>query len=65
MEPDIAENQLALARAALRNNKKTEFFLAARVAVEKGGLPMREVFAKSREFDSVRKESEFQTILGE
>jgi tetratricopeptide (TPR) repeat protein len=65
LEPDIAENQLALARAALRNNKKTEFFSAARVAVEKGGLPMREVLAKSREFDPLRKEPEFQTILGQ
>jgi hypothetical protein len=65
LEPDIAENQLALARAALRNNKKTEFFSAARVAVKKGGLPMREVLAKSREFDPLRKEPEFQTILGQ
>ncbi len=65
LEPDIAENQLAFARAALRNNMKAEFFSAARVAVEKGGLPMREVLTKSREFDSLRKEPEFQTILGQ
>jgi tetratricopeptide (TPR) repeat protein len=33
VEPDVAENQLALARAALRNHKKEEFFAAARAAV--------------------------------
>ena len=64
MEPDVAENQFALARAALRNRKKEEFFVAARVAVEKGGLPMREAFAKSTEFDSVRNDREFKVILG-
>jgi len=64
VEPDVAENQLALARAALRNHKKEEFFAAARAAVEKGGLPMREAFAKSTEFDTVRNDPEFQEILG-
>ena len=64
LEPDIAENQLALARAALRNNKRPEFFSAVRLAMEMGGLPMREVLAKSQEFDSVRNEPEFQAILG-
>ena len=64
LEPDIAENQLALARAALRNNKRPEFFSAVRLAMEMAGLPMREVLAKSQEFDSVRNEPEFQAILG-
>ena len=64
LEPDIAENQLALARAALRNNNRPEFFSALRLAMEMGGLPMQEVLAKSQEFDSVRNEPEFQTILG-
>jgi len=64
VEPDVAENQLALARAALRNHKKEEFFAAARTAVKKGGLPMREAFAKSTEFDTVRNDPEFQAILG-
>jgi hypothetical protein len=64
VEPDVAENQFALARAALRNCKKEEFFAAARAAVEKGGLPMREAFAKSTEFDPVRNDPEFQAILG-
>ena len=64
VEPDVAENQLALARAALRNRKKEEFFAAARAAVEKGGLPMREAFTKSTEFDTVRNDPEFQAILG-
>ena len=64
VEPDVAENQFALARAALRNRKKEEFFTAARAAVEKGGLPMREAFAKSTEFDPVRNDPEFQEILG-
>jgi len=64
VEPDVAENQLALARASLRNHKKEEFFAAARAAVEKGGLPMREAFAKSTEFDTVRNDPEFQEILG-
>jgi tetratricopeptide (TPR) repeat protein len=64
VEPDIAENQLALARAALRNRKKDVFYSAARIAVEKGGLPMREVLAKSPEFDPVRNDPEFQSILG-
>jgi tetratricopeptide (TPR) repeat protein len=63
-EPDLAENHLLLARALLRNQKKLEFFAAARVTVEKGGLPMRETFAKSPEFESVRNETEFQSILG-
>jgi tetratricopeptide (TPR) repeat protein len=64
MEPDVAENQFALARAALRNRKNEEFFAAARAAVEKGGLPMREALAKSAEFDPVRNDPEFQAILG-
>jgi hypothetical protein len=64
LEPEVAENQFALARAALRNRKKEEFFAAARAAVEKGGLPMREAFAKSTEFDPVRNDPEFQAILG-
>jgi tetratricopeptide (TPR) repeat protein len=64
VEPDVAENQFALALAALRNCKKEEFFAAARAAVEKGGLPMREAFAKSTEFDPVRNDPEFQAILG-
>jgi tetratricopeptide (TPR) repeat protein len=64
VEPDVAENQLALARAALRNRKKEDFFAAARAAVEKGGLPMREAFTKSTEFDPVRNDPEFQAILG-
>jgi tetratricopeptide (TPR) repeat protein len=64
VEPEIAENQLALARAALRNRKKDVFYSAARIAVEKGGLPMREVLAKSSEFDAVRSEPEFEAILG-
>jgi tetratricopeptide (TPR) repeat protein len=63
-EPDPAENHLLLARALLRNQKKLEFFAAARVTVEKGGLPMRETFAKSPEFETVRNEPEFQSILG-
>jgi tetratricopeptide (TPR) repeat protein len=64
LEPEVAENQFALARAALRNRKKEEFFTAARATVEKGGLPMREAFAKSTEFDPVRNDPEFQEILG-
>lgn len=64
VEPEIAENQLALARAALRNRKKDVFYSAARIAVEKGGLPMREVLAKSPEFDAVRNDPEFQSLLG-
>jgi tetratricopeptide (TPR) repeat protein len=64
VEPEVAENQFALARAALRNRKKEEFFTAARAAVEKGGLPMREALAKSTEFDPVRNDPEFQAILG-
>jgi tetratricopeptide (TPR) repeat protein len=64
VEPEIAENQLALARAALRNRKMDVFYSAARIAVEKGGLPMREVLAKSSEFDAVRSEPEFEAILG-
>jgi hypothetical protein len=64
VEPDVAENQFALARAALRNRKNEEFFAAARAAVEKGGLPMREALAKSAEFDPVRNDPEFQAILG-
>jgi tetratricopeptide (TPR) repeat protein len=62
-EPEIAENQLVLARAAMRNNKKTEFFSAARAAIEKGGLPMREALTKSSEFESMRSDPEFQAIL--
>ncbi|MEI8294320.1 MAG: DUF2723 domain-containing protein [bacterium] len=64
LEPDIAENHLALARAALRNKKKKEFFEAARLAVQKGGLPIREILSKSPDFEPVRSEAEFQALIG-
>lgn len=64
LEPDSAENQLLLAKAALRNRNNDGFYAAARTALEKGGLPMREAFSKSPEFDPVRKEPEFQSLLG-
>jgi len=64
VEPDSAENQLLLAKAALRNRNNEVFYAAARSALQKGGLPMREAFAKSSEFDSVRKDAEFQALLG-
>ena len=64
VEPEAAENHLSLAKAALRSGKKTESLAAARTAVEKGGLPMREALAKSPEFEALRADPEFQALLG-
>jgi hypothetical protein len=63
-EPDAAENHLLLARAALHNDKKAEALQAARTAVEKGGLPMREALEKSPVFEELRDEAEFKSLIG-
>ena len=53
-EPDDAGNRLALARFALRGGQTNESLEAAREALKKGGLPIREALEKSAEFQSIR-----------
>jgi tetratricopeptide (TPR) repeat protein len=63
LEPDVAENQYRLAKAAALNNDKPLCIAAARRAIELGGLPMREGLAKTEVFERYREDSEFQALL--
>ncbi len=63
LEPDVAENQYRLAKAAALNDDKPLCVAAARRAIELGGLPMREGFAKTEIFDRYREDAEFQALL--
>ena len=62
-EPDLAENQYRLAKAAALNDDKPLCLSAARRAIELGGLPMREGLAKAEVFDRYREDLEFQSLL--
>ena len=63
LEPDDAENQYRLAKAAALNNDKPLCIAAARRAIELGGLPMREGLGKTEVFERYRVDSEFQALL--
>jgi tetratricopeptide (TPR) repeat protein len=63
LEPDDAENQYRLAKAAALNNDKPLCIAAARRAIELGGLPMREGLGKTEVFERYREDSEFQALL--
>lgn len=56
------DDYLLLARAFFRNNDKTNFYSAARTAIEKGGLPMREVILAHPLFAPWRQEEEFKKL---
>ena len=62
-EPQEAENQYRLAKAAAQNNDKPLCLAAARRAIELGGLPMREGLAKAEVFDRYREDLDFQELL--
>jgi tetratricopeptide (TPR) repeat protein len=53
---------LLLARASFRNNDKTNFYSAARTAIQKGGLPMREAIFDHPLFAPWRQEEEFKKL---
>jgi tetratricopeptide (TPR) repeat protein len=63
VEPEEAENQYRLAKAAAQNNDKVLCLAAARRAIELGGLPMREGLAKAEVFDRYREDLDFQELL--
>jgi tetratricopeptide (TPR) repeat protein len=63
LEPDDAENQYRLAKAAALNNDKPLCIAAAQRAIELGGLPMREGLGKTEVFERYREDSEFQALL--
>jgi tetratricopeptide (TPR) repeat protein len=63
VEPEEAENQYRLAKAAAQNNDKALCLAAARRAIELGGLPMREGLAKAEVFDRYREDLDFQELL--
>jgi tetratricopeptide (TPR) repeat protein len=53
---------LLLARASFRKNDKTNFYQAARTAITKGGLPMREAVFEHPLFAPWRQEEEFKKL---
>jgi len=63
VEPEEAENQYRLAKAAAQNNDKALCLAAAWRAIELGGLPMREGLAKAEVFDRYREDLDFQELL--
>jgi len=56
------DDYLLLARAFFRNNDKTNFYSAAKTAIEKGGLPVREAIMGHPLFAPWREEEEFQKL---
>ena len=62
-EPDVAENQYRLAKAAAENDDQALCLQAARRAIELGGLPMREGLGQADEFKKYRSTEEFQALL--
>lgn len=56
---------LLLARAWFRNNNKTNFYNAARQAIARGGLPMREAIGTHPLFEPWRQEEAFKKLLSE
>lgn len=59
---NAGDDYLLLARAYFRNNDKTNFFPAARTAIEKGGLPIREAIFEHPLFAPWRKDPEFEAL---
>lgn len=57
-----ADDYLLLARAFFRNNDKTNFYSAARTAIQKGGLPIREAIFDHPLFAPWREEDEFKKL---
>jgi tetratricopeptide (TPR) repeat protein len=62
-EPDVAENQYRLAKAAAENDDQALCLQAARRAIELGGLPMREGLGQAEEFKKYQSNEEFQALL--
>jgi tetratricopeptide (TPR) repeat protein len=63
-EPDDAENQLLLARLAIREGQTNESLEAARAAVRNGGLPVREALQKLKVFEPLKGLLEFDSPGG-
>lgn len=59
---NAGDDYLLLARAYFRNNDKTNFYSAAKVAIQKGGLPMREAIFEHPLFAPWRGEEEFKAL---
>ena len=59
---NAGDDFLLLARACFRNNDKTNFYAAARTAIQKGGLPMREAIFDHPLFAPWRQEEEFKKL---
>jgi Flp pilus assembly protein TadD len=64
IRPDEPDHHLLLAKASLLNKDTEGFLNAARVAVEKGGLPIRETLSKSQFFEPMRTNADFKKIIG-
>jgi len=56
------DDYLLLARAFFKNNDKTNFYPAARTAIRKGGLPMREAIFEHPLFAPWRQDEEFKSL---
>ncbi|MEI6033076.1 MAG: DUF2723 domain-containing protein [Verrucomicrobiae bacterium] len=59
---NAGEAQMLLARAWFRNNNKTNFYSAARTAIEKGGLTVKEAIFTSQLFAPWRGDEEFKKL---
>lgn len=59
---NTGDDYLLLARACFRNNDKTNFYSAAKTAIEKGGLPIREAIMGYPLFTPWREEEEFKKL---
>ncbi len=64
-EPDDADGQLVLSRLALRVGETNEAADAARAAIAKGGLPIREAIRKSKVFEPLRSLPGFESAFGD
>lgn len=53
---------LLLARASFRNNDKANFYSAAKTAIKKGGLPMKEAIFEHPLFAPWRQDNEFKDL---
>lgn len=62
VETNTVDDYLLLAKAYFRNNDKTNFYAAARTAIERGGLPMREAIFAHPFFAPWREEDEFKKL---
>jgi tetratricopeptide (TPR) repeat protein len=63
VEPDDADNHLLLARLEIQGGQTNNAMEAARAAIMKGGLPIREALEKSKVFEPLWTLPEFESLI--